>query len=205
MTLVRPCPRGSYTTYAWKRASPSDLSGRELEVLATFASCDSCQAMAEALGISRQTLEVHMRSIRRKLGKRTMLAVAVLAIRKGFVTIGLEEVSALAHPTERMATSRLGDRSYRRCVKVGPYGLTKRELQMISSLAHCGSYREIAAALCVDIETVRRHLANIYNKVGADSLLGLLTWAVRKRLLHIAVKQPPCCPTCGAPVEARRT
>ena len=48
-----------------------------------------------------------------------------------------------------------------------PAGLTAREREVIRLLAAGNSNAEIAAALVLSVRTVERHVANIYDKVGA--------------------------------------
>lgn len=72
-----------------------------------------------------------------------------------------------------------------------PYGLTRRELEVIQTLAHCYTQREIAAELDFGIETARRHLYNAYQKTGAEDMQSLLLFAIRKRLLTIEAEEQP--------------
>ncbi len=52
-------------------------------------------------------------------------------------------------------------------------GLTSREIEIVSAIREGRSNREIAAKLTISEETVKRHLSNIYNKLGISSRLGL--------------------------------
>jgi ATP/maltotriose-dependent transcriptional regulator MalT len=49
------------------------------------------------------------------------------------------------------------------------YGLTERELEVLRLVAAGNSNREIAAALVISEHTVRRHLQNIFAKLGVSS------------------------------------
>jgi DNA-binding NarL/FixJ family response regulator len=63
--------------------------------------------------------------------------------------------------------------------------LTRREREVLKALA-CGlSDREIAGRLHVSTETVRTHMVNILQKLGVDSRLQALVFAMRHRLVTI--------------------
>jgi DNA-binding NarL/FixJ family response regulator len=48
-------------------------------------------------------------------------------------------------------------------------GLTVREQEILEQLARGYSYKEIAGALNIGVETVRRHLAHVYEKLHVHS------------------------------------
>lgn len=56
--------------------------------------------------------------------------------------------------------------------------LTSREVEVISAIRAGSSNREIAAKLSISEETVKRHLSNIYAKLGVSSRLELATLAL---------------------------
>jgi ATP/maltotriose-dependent transcriptional regulator MalT len=62
------------------------------------------------------------------------------------------------------------------------YGLTTRELQILRVLATGKSNREIAAALVISDHTVRRHLQNIFVKLGVSSRAAATAFAYRHDL-----------------------
>jgi DNA-binding CsgD family transcriptional regulator len=63
------------------------------------------------------------------------------------------------------------------------HGLTARELQILRALATGKSNREIAAALVISDHTVRRHLQNIFAKVGVSSRAAATAFAFRNDLV----------------------
>jgi DNA-binding NarL/FixJ family response regulator len=65
------------------------------------------------------------------------------------------------------------------------YRLTKRELQIISLVTLGGSNREIGDTLSISEETVKRHLANIFDKVGMSTRVELAMFAVDRRLVSL--------------------
>jgi two-component system, NarL family, nitrate/nitrite response regulator NarL len=58
-------------------------------------------------------------------------------------------------------------------------GLTLRESEIVSAIRQGNSNKEIASKLSISEETVKRHLSNIYAKLGISSRLELATLAMR--------------------------
>jgi DNA-binding NarL/FixJ family response regulator len=59
-----------------------------------------------------------------------------------------------------------------------PYGLTRRESQIVCAVASCASNKDIAAQFSIAEDTVKHHLSSIFNKVGVDSRLELAVFAL---------------------------
>ena len=67
-----------------------------------------------------------------------------------------------------------------------PSGLTDREVEVLTRIAGGISNRDAAAALFISEKTVRRHLANIYAKLGVGSRTAAAAWAYEQGLVHPA-------------------
>jgi len=63
------------------------------------------------------------------------------------------------------------------------YGLTARELEVLSLAAAGKSNREIAAELMISEHTARRHLQNIYSKLGVSSRAAATAFGLRHGLI----------------------
>ena len=63
------------------------------------------------------------------------------------------------------------------------FGLTPRELEITSAVVAGFSNREIARKFVLSEDTVKHHLTNIFDKVGASNRLELALFAVHHRLL----------------------
>jgi two-component system, NarL family, nitrate/nitrite response regulator NarL len=63
------------------------------------------------------------------------------------------------------------------------FGLTARELEIVVAVAAGRSNREIARELHISHETVKHHLARIYDKVGASTRVELAVFALHHNLL----------------------
>jgi DNA-binding CsgD family transcriptional regulator len=64
-----------------------------------------------------------------------------------------------------------------------PGGLTAREVEVLRLVAEGKTNREIAKALVLSNHTVRRHLQNIFNKIGVASRAGATAFAFQRDLV----------------------
>jgi ATP/maltotriose-dependent transcriptional regulator MalT len=93
----------------------------------------------------------------RAAGDEATAALELEAARATFERLG-------ARPdAERAAAALAGDTPDR------PAGLTDREAEVLRLLAEGGSNRDIAEALVISEHTVRRHLSNLYRKIGVTT------------------------------------
>ncbi len=76
-------------------------------------------------------------------------------------------------------------REQNRAVHAAINRLTPREREVLQSLAAGLSDREIADELVVSTETVRTHMVNVLHKLGVDSRLKALVFAVQHGLVTI--------------------
>jgi DNA-binding NarL/FixJ family response regulator len=58
-----------------------------------------------------------------------------------------------------------------------PGGLTRREVEVLAQVASGASNRDAATVLHISEATLRRHLANIYAKLGVGSRTAAAAWA----------------------------
>jgi DNA-binding NarL/FixJ family response regulator len=61
--------------------------------------------------------------------------------------------------------------------------LSPREFEVVSLVAEARTNREIARKLYISEATVKRHLANVYNKLGASSRMEAVQLAVARGIL----------------------
>jgi two-component system, NarL family, nitrate/nitrite response regulator NarL len=64
-----------------------------------------------------------------------------------------------------------------------PFGLTAREMEIVANVVAGYNNREIARQLAISAETVKHHLSNIFDKVGASNRLELALFVVHHRVL----------------------
>ena len=62
------------------------------------------------------------------------------------------------------------------------YDLTSRERQIVAEIRAGASNKDIASKLAISEETVKRHLSNIYDKIGVSTRLELALFAINHNL-----------------------
>jgi DNA-binding NarL/FixJ family response regulator len=62
------------------------------------------------------------------------------------------------------------------------YGLTPREIEVIGLVTEGCSNKEVAFRLTITEDTVKRHLTNIFDKVGMSTRLELALFALKNKL-----------------------
>lgn len=131
----------------------------------------ACQAWRE-LGVPRETARtrVLVGQACAALGDPDTAAMELEAAADTFARLG-------AAPELARVESLTRGREHR-----DRHGLTKRELQILRVLATGKSNREIAAALVISDHTVRRHIQNIFAKLGVSSRAAATAFAFRHNL-----------------------
>lgn len=112
-------------------------------------------------------LQLGARGIVLKASPPELLLKSIRSVCEGQFWVGSEPVSAWA---------RAGQPS------TSGFGLTSREIEIISAIKEGNSNREIASKLVISEETVKRHLSNIYGKLGVSSRLELAVLASEQHL-----------------------
>lgn len=112
-------------------------------------------------------LQLGARGIVLKASPPEMLLKSIRSVCEGQFWVGSEPVTTWA---------RTGQASS------GGFGLTSREIEIISAIKEGSSNREIASKLAISEETVKRHLSNIYAKLGVSSRLELAVLASEQHL-----------------------
>jgi DNA-binding NarL/FixJ family response regulator len=104
-----------------------------------------------------------------------LLFKSVRSVMAGQHWIGREVVSDLVQELRSYADSQPPNRSR--------FGLTARELEITSAVVSGFSNREIARKFALSEDTVKHHLSNVFDKVGASNRLELALFAVHHRLV----------------------
>jgi len=93
----------------------------------------------------------------------------------------------LISPMETIALLRLvaHQREQDRTARAAIDRLTRREREVLQALSGGLHDREIAERLHVSTETIRTHMVNILHKLGVDSRMEALLFAMRHRLVTI--------------------
>lgn len=112
-------------------------------------------------------LQLGARGIVLKASPPEMLLKSIRSVHEGQFWVGSEPVSSWARTGQGSSNA---------------YGLTSREIEIISAIKQGSSNREIAGQLAISEETVKRHLSNIYAKLGVSSRLELAVLASEQHL-----------------------
>jgi len=65
------------------------------------------------------------------------------------------------------------------------YGLTPRELEVVTCIVEGCSNKDIAKQFTISEETVKRHLSNVFDKTGVSTRLELALFAIRHKLVDL--------------------
>src|SRR5688572_20490097 len=112
-----------------------------------------------------------------KASASELLVKAIRSVMGGQHWIGRESVSDLVHALRGLMTAPVGKARER-------FGVTARELQITAAVVAGLSNREIAAKFALSEDTVKHHLTNIFDKVGASTRLELAVFAVHHGLVE---------------------
>jgi DNA-binding NarL/FixJ family response regulator len=117
-------------------------------------------------------LQLGARGVVLKEAATRLVGQAVRAVAAGSYWVGPEAVSdlvgAIKHLTESPADRR--------------FGLTPRELEIVTAVVAGQSNREIATQLAIREQTVKHHLTSIFDKVGVSTRLELALFALKHKL-----------------------
>ncbi|HET7038004.1 MAG TPA: response regulator transcription factor [Thermomicrobiaceae bacterium] len=115
------------------------------------------------------------------LQKSTSVVNVIDAIRRVMVDQYLLSPSEIIDLVQMAEWKRREESASRRIVEQ----LTPRERQVLESLAHGLSDKEIAEQLQVRPDTIRTHMVNIFAKLNVGSRLGALIFAIRHGIVSI--------------------
>jgi DNA-binding NarL/FixJ family response regulator len=120
-----------------------------------------------------QALQMGARGVVMKEAATQLLMKAIRTVMAGQYWIGREAVGDIV---DFMRTNPSGEKAPRN------YGLTKREMDILTTIVAGLSNKEIARKFTLSEDTVKHHLTNIFDKVGVASRLELALFAINNRL-----------------------
>jgi DNA-binding NarL/FixJ family response regulator len=103
--------------------------------------------------------------------RQLLAAVEALEHHSPFVTPSLSDALVRAPRRRRLPRER-------------PLLLTTREREVVRLLAHGQPNRQVASALGISVKTVESHRANVMKKLELRSIVDLVRYAVRNRLVE---------------------
>jgi DNA-binding NarL/FixJ family response regulator len=141
----------------------------EVRVILLTAAVENRQ-MAEAL-------QIGARGVVMKEAATQILLKAIRAVMAGQYWVGREPVADLAQYLRAHAAGQQN-------AKAKSYGLTRREIEILSTIVSGLSNKEIAQKFSLSEDTVKHHLTNIFDKLGVSSRLELALFAINNRLIE---------------------
>jgi two-component system, NarL family, nitrate/nitrite response regulator NarL len=123
-----------------------------------------------------EALQLGARGVVLKDSATQLLLKSIHTVMTGEYWVGRESVSNLLQYL-RMQTQASQEESQRK-----KFGLTPRELEIVSAVVAGYSNKEIAEYFKISEDTVKHHLSNIFDKLGVSTRLELALFAVNQGL-----------------------
>lgn len=123
-----------------------------------------------------EALQLGARGVVLKDSATQLLIKSIHTVMSGEYWVGRESVSNLVQYLRNLLQSS-GDEARQK-----KFGLTNRELEIISTVVAGFSNKEIAEYFKIAEDTVKHHLSNIFDKLGVSTRLELALFAVNQAL-----------------------
>jgi DNA-binding NarL/FixJ family response regulator len=128
------------------------------------------QHIVEALQIGARGIVLHERLT-------IDLEPAIACVSRGGYWLGEEQVEGLVSALHQLVREQAAPEQKH-------YGLTRREVEVLRRIVDGCSNRDIAGQFGLSEETVKRHLSNIFDKVGVSTRLELALFALANHLVN---------------------
>jgi two-component system, NarL family, nitrate/nitrite response regulator NarL len=128
-----------------------------------------------------EALQLGARGVVMKDAATQVLLKAIHTVMAGEYWVNLTSVSNLVQYLRSMSDS--ADQEAKR----KKFGLTPRELEIVSAVVAGFANKEIAEYFKISEDTVKHHLSNIFDKVGVSTRLELALFAVNQSLPLISI------------------
>lgn len=123
-----------------------------------------------------EALQLGARGVVLKDSATQLLLKAVHTVMSGEYWVGRESVSNLVAYLRTLIESSGADARQKK------FGLTPRELEIVSAVVAGFANKEIAGYFKISEDTVKHHLSNIFDKLGVSTRLELALFAVNQSL-----------------------
>src|ERR1700692_183488 len=123
-----------------------------------------------------EALQLGARGVVLKDSATQLLLKSIHAVMAGEYWVGRDSVSNLVQYLRNLMQSTNEE------AKQKKFGLTPRELEIVSAVVAGYSNREIAEYFKISEDTVKHHLSNIFDKLGVSTRLELALFAVNQGL-----------------------
>src|ERR1700720_4212459 len=123
-----------------------------------------------------EALQLGARGVVLKDSATQLLLKSIHAVMAGEYWVGRDSVSNLVQYLRNLMQSTNEESKQKK------FGLTPRELEIVSAVVAGYANREIAEYFKISEDTVRHHLSNIFDKLGVSTRLELALFAVNQAL-----------------------
>lgn len=123
-----------------------------------------------------EALQLGARGVVLKDSATQLLLKAIHTVMAGEYWVGRESVSNLVQYLRTLMQSTSDEARQKK------FGLTPRELEIVSAVVAGYSNKEIAEYFKISEDTVKHHLSNIFDKLGVSTRLELALFAVNQAL-----------------------
>jgi DNA-binding NarL/FixJ family response regulator len=122
-----------------------------------------------------KAFELGVRGVVLKDAATRVLVDSIRTVADGGYWVGPEGVGSLVEAVRRLAGTAPSQER--------PYGLTRRELDIVTAIAAGCSNKEIAQQFAISLQTVKHHLTSVFDKTGVSTRLELALLALRHHLV----------------------
>jgi two-component system, NarL family, nitrate/nitrite response regulator NarL len=129
-----------------------------------------------------EALQLGARGVVLKDSATQLLIQAVRVVMAGEYWVGREQVSNLVQYLRTLMQTTAQEARQRK------FGLTPRELEIVSAVVAGFANKEIAEHFKISEDTVKHHLSNIFDKLGVSTRLELALFAVNQSLPLITIQ-----------------
>jgi DNA-binding NarL/FixJ family response regulator len=106
-----------------------------------------------------------------------LLMKAIRVVLQGQYWVGRDAVSSVVGALRQAPAVRPE--------RARPFGLTPRQIQIVKAVATGASNREIAQQFAISEDTVKQHIASVFDKCGVSSRVELALFAVNHRIVSL--------------------
>jgi DNA-binding NarL/FixJ family response regulator len=128
-----------------------------------------------------EALQLGARGVVLKDSATQILIQAVRVVMAGEYWVGREQVTNLVQYLRTLMQTQAQEARQRK------FGLTPRELEIVSAVVAGFANKEIAEHFKISEDTVKHHLSNIFDKLGVSTRLELALFAVNQGLPLISI------------------
>jgi DNA-binding NarL/FixJ family response regulator len=121
-------------------------------------------------------LQLGVRGVLPKDSTPDELFNSIHALMAGHMWVGCALTSTMSASLKKLNATRR---------QMKAFGLTQREIEIVKAVMAGGSTKGIAERCSISLNTVKSHLAHIFNKMGVSNRVELVQFAAHHRLLDL--------------------